>query len=315
MAGEPEPTLSVEDAVAKMSAASASPADNQNPEPAPQADPEPVEPDEPEEPTEEPQPEPEEPVELIEAPKSWSAEDREAWSSLTPEAQKIIAAREADRDRTVSQALSEKDRASKQAAADAAAAAAEFRQKAESVVPEALRKVQELEAIDLVDLNRRDPALAQQVLFEREKARADYDKLQAEIQTAQQVEYKAHLAKLAEEVPQRVPDLADPEKGKQRANDVQQYLVERGIPQESLQWITAAELEIAYDAMRWRQSQDKARQMAATRPSTPPTRPVRPASAAPTTSQQSAVEAARNRLGKTGDVDDAVALLRARRSN
>lgn len=315
MAGEdPETILSVEGAVAELSAASESPAEEQEQVAEAPAE-EPAEPvdGEVETPVEEAPPEAEEPA--IEAPKSWSQEDREAWSSLTPEAQKIIAAREADRDRTVSQALSEKDRASKQAAADAAAAAAEFRQKAESVVPEALRRVQELEAVDLADLNRRDPALAQQVLFEREKARADYDKLQAEIQTAQQVEYKAHLAKLAEEVPQRVPDLADPEKGKERANGVQQYLVERGIPQESLQWITAAELEIAYDAYRWRQSQDKARQMAATRPSTPPTRPVRPASAAPTTSQQSAVEAARNRLGKTGDVDDAVALLRARRSN
>lgn len=317
MAGEPETTLSVEDAVAEMSAASASPVEESEQE-APEAPQEPAESEAQPEPEGEPQ-EAEQPPEepAIEAPKSWSAEDREAWATLTPEAQKIVAAREADRDRTVSKALSEKDRATKQANEQAAQAASEFRAKAEGIVPEALRRVTELEAVDLVALNQRDPHQAQQILFEREQARADYDRLQAEIKTAQHVEYQAHVAKLVEELPTLVPDLVDPEKGTERVNAVGKFLSDMGIPQDQIRWVSATELSLAYDAMRWRQSQDKARQAVATatRPPTPPTRPVRPASSAPTSSQQSAVEAAKNRLSKTGGVDDAVALLRARRSN
>lgn len=321
MPGEPETTLSVEDAVAEMSAASASPAEEQEQavvETAPEAQQEPVEGEaeaQEGEAAQEAEPAPEEPA--IEAPKSWSAEDREAWATLTPEAQKIVAAREADRDRTVSKALSEKDRATKQANQDAAAAAADFRSKAEAVVPEALRRVTELEAVDLVALNQRDPHAAQQILFEREQARADYDKLQADIQSAQRVEYQAHVAKLVEDLPTLVPDLVDPEKGAERVNAVGKFLSDVGIPQDQIRWVSATELALAYDAMRWRQSQDKARTAvaAATRPSTPPTRPVRPAGSAPASSQQSAVETAKNRLAKSGGIDDAVALLQARRSN
>lgn len=321
MAGEPETTLSVEEAVAEMSTASASPADEQKQEAveaAPEAPQEPVEaevggtgedaPQEPEQPPEEPE---------IEAPKSWSAEDREAWAALTPEARKIVAAREADRDRTVQQALSQKALATKQANEQAAQAAAEFRAKAEGIMPEALRRVAELEAVDLVALNQRDPHQAQQILFEREQAKKDLETLQADMQSAQRVEYQAHVTKLVEELPSLVPDLVDPEKGTERVNAVGKFLSDMGIPQDQIRWVSATELSLAYDAMRWRQSQDKARTAvaAATRPTTPPTRPVRPASSAPTPSQQSAVEAARNRLAKTGGIDEAVALLRARRSN
>lgn len=327
MPGEPETTLSVEDAVAEMSAASASPADNnQNPDPAPEADPDPVDPadlsdpSDPGDPAPDPGPQPDpvaDPEPAIEAPKSWSAEDREAWATLTPEAQKIVAAREADRDRTVQQTLSQKALASKQATDQAVQAAADYRAKAEGIMPEALRRVTELEAVDLVALNQRDPHAAQQILFEREQARADYDRLQAEIKSAQQVEYQAHVAKLVEELPSTVPDLVDPEKGAERVNAVGKFLVEQGIPQDQIRWVSATELALAYDAMRWRQSQDKARQAVATatRPSTPPTRPVRPAGSAPASSQQSAVETAKNRLAKSGGIDDAVALLQARRSN
>lgn len=316
MAGEPETTLSVEDAVAEMSAASASPVEASEPEAA-DAPQEPVEAedeeDAPEAPQEAEQP-PEEPA--IEAPKSWSAEDREAWATLTPEAQKIVAAREADRDRTVSKALSDKDRATKQANEQAAQAAAHFRAKAEEVMPEALRRLADLEAVDLAALNQRDPATAQQILFERENQRKAIGQLQADIQSAQQTEYQAHVSKLLEDLPTIVPDLMDPEKGPERANEISKFLGGLGIPTEQIQWATAAELSVAYDAMRWRQSQDKARQtVAATRPSTPPTRPVRPGGSAPTSSQQSAVETAKTRLAKSGGIDEAVALLRARRSN
>lgn len=321
MAGEPETTLSVEDAVAEMSAASASPVEEQEQEvveTSPEATQEPAEADTSPETEGDPQVAEEPPVEPeIEAPKSWSAEDREAWAALTPEAQKIVAAREADRDRTVSKALSEKDRATKQANEQAAQAASEFRAKAEAVVPEALRRLSELEAVDLVALNQRDPHQAQQILFERERAKKDYDALQADIQAAQKVEHQAHVAKLVEDLPTLVPDLVDPEKGTERVNAVGKFLSDMGIPQDQIRWVSANELSLAYDAMRWRQSQDKARTAvaAATRPSTPPTRPVRPAGSAPASSQQSAVETAKNRLAKSGGIDDAVALLQARRSN
>lgn len=316
MAGEnPDATLSVEDAVAQLAVPQAEePATAETPVEA--AEPEAPEPEQ--APEEQPkaaeeQPEPE--LAPIDPPKSWSAADQEKFAALPRDAQEIIAAREADRDRTVQKTLSEKDRATKQANEQAAQAAAEFRQKAEQVMPEALRRLNDLEAVDLVALNQKDPNLAQQILLEREQARSDYAKLQADIQAAQQAEQKAHLARLAEELPNVVPDLVDPEKGAERVNAVGRFLQAQGIPLENVLSASAVELKLAYNAMRWEESQDKARQMTATRPPTqsPPTRPVRPASSAPTSSQQSAVEAAKARLARSGDVDDAVALLQARR--
>lgn len=61
-----------------------------------------------EEPSEEPAEEPEaEPVEAVLAPASWSKEDREIFAKLDPEAQKIVARRESERDKALQDAKRE----------------------------------------------------------------------------------------------------------------------------------------------------------------------------------------------------------------
>lgn len=313
MAGETpdEVTLSVEDAVAQLTASDAPSEATQAEQSPPDDEPEDIEDDADAEDGEaEPEAEPEPEPDAIDAPKSWSASEKAKFASLDRESQEIIAARENDRDKTVSKALSEKDRAIKQATEQAAHAAADFRAKAEQVVPEALRRMAEWDKLDLVALHDRDPAAATRAALQRDQERADFTKLQADIKDAQNIEYRAHVSKLVEDLPSVVPDLVDPEKGSERVNEVGRFLTGMGIPQDQIAWITAPELSVAYDAMRWRQSQDTARKAVTARPaSSPPTRPVRPAGSAPRSSQQSAVETANRRLTKSGSIDDAVALL------
>jgi hypothetical protein len=96
-----------------------------------------------------------------------------------------------------------------------------------------------------------------------------------------------------------------------------QFLVSEGFPSERLSMMSAKEASIAYDAMRWRQAEAKAR--ATQKPAAQrrengrtPAAAVRPTAAQPPRTPQSKADDAMRRLTKSGRIDDAVAFLNAR---
>lgn len=265
-----------------------------------------------EEPAEDDEPDPELPA--IDAPKSWDAEAKKRFADLPRDLQETIAAREADRDRAVSQANQQANEV-KQQAQKAMEGFGALKSQIDQTLEVALPTFKSRwEGIDWVQWTRDDPmaALEGKAMFEQEQAQLN--ELQAARARAEAAEYQQHVTTEATKLADLAPDLVDPEKGADRKREVGTFLVQQGYTAEQLKWIGASDLAIAYDAMRYRALQDKARaELTKPKPAKPAPPAVKPAAAQPRTSQQRSVEQIRARLNKTGSIDDAVALLEARR--
>jgi hypothetical protein len=240
------------------------------------------------------------------APLHWSAEDQALWSQLTPEAQRVVARQEAQRQQQTD--------AARQQALAAQQQLIELARAVETRVPAIVSQYetrwQGWTPDAWANLAQDDPTQ-----YTRLKAQHDAEYAQAlqAQQTAQQMsalEQQAFLAQQSHLLAQVAPELADPEKGAERIRDVAGFLVRDGIPQDILHRISAAEWKIAYDAMRYRALEAKA---AARKPTAAaPPRAVAPTSRPAGPSAARAQQGLEAKLTKSGSIDDAVALLVAR---
>lgn len=257
-----------------------------------------------------PEPDPETPA--IEAPRSWNAEDKAVFATLSPEAQAIVLAREEDRDRATSKAVTEAGQARKQAEQEAQTIA-QYRAQMDAFLPQALQTFKSRwDGIDWAEEARIDPVRAFQAKAEFDKEQAQINQLQAAQQQAQAVEHQHHIRTVAEELPKLAPDLVDPKEGPARVSALQKFLIEeQGFSQDAIRWASASELSIAWDAMRYRALQAKAKDAINRTPSAP-TKPSKPAGAGDRgSSETNAVSTAKRRLAQTGKADDAVAVIQA----
>lgn len=270
--------------------------------------------------TEETEAEPEEPVEALEPPRYWSQDAKAKFAELPPDLQAVVLAQEGPRE---------------EAAAKAKAEAA----KQVSEAKTELAKVQTLAAA----LNERLPqwiqafqtrwgnqapdwvAYAQQhgvdaMTLAKTQFEAERQQLQDAAQETDKARRLAHeqfvqteFVKLVELAPDLAPSAQDPRQGSEKRQGVVKFLVEHGIPQDAIAQISAVEMSLAYDAMRYREAQAKLK--AAPKPKNPSAPPpktvVRPATAQAQASPQRQAQQIANRFAQTRSVDDAVALLLA----
>lgn len=313
----------------------------------------------------EPESDPAEPI--IAAPKSWSAEDKAKWDAVPPEVKEVILAHEDRQHKATSKALQEAATA-RRAAEQEARSVGQMKPALESAIQRAetifktAPSVEETWAPVMADWAAFDWSAyaAEASPAEFQQAQAQFQQDQALYGQAQRAEaaQKAELASLkaAKEDADRLEfqsyvhteaanleafatdpdhpayaaakDLTDPKEGLARKQAVGRDLLERGVPAKALESISAIELAVAYDAMRWRQAQATAGK-AAPKPSgqpqtqqtkTPPApaartgpAPMRPtASAAARPTQNRVVAQADARFRQTGEVDDLVAKLVAK---
>lgn len=246
----------------------------------------------------------------IEAPRSWGADDKAVFATLSPEAQAIVLAREEDRDRATSKAVTEAGQARTQAQQEAAAIS-NLRVQMDAFLPQALQTfASRWEGIDWAAEAQRDPVAAFQAKAQFESEQAQINQLQAAQQQAQAVEHQNHVRTVAAELQTIAPDLSDPKEGPARVSALSKFLTsDLGYTPDTLKWATANDLSVAYDAMRYRQLQAKAKQ-ALTRTPSAPSKPVKPAGAGDRAApEQRDARAIRNRFAQTGKHDDAIALI------
>lgn len=257
------------------------------------------------------EPDPDTPA--IEAPRSWKDEDKAVFATLTPEAQAIVLAREEDRDRATSKAVTEAGQARKQAEQEAQTIA-QYRAQMDAFLPQALQTFRSRwEDIDWAEEARIDPVRAFQAKAQYDAEQAQIQQLQAAQQQAQAVEHQAHVRNVAAELETLAPDLVDPKEGANRVSALANFLFqEKGYSQEQLRKATATDLSLCYDAYRYRQLQAKAKDAINRTPSTP-TKPVKPAGAGDRGSSETRdVTTAVRRLAQTGRGEDAVAVILAK---
>jgi hypothetical protein len=152
---------------------------------------------------------------------------------------------------------------------------------------------------------------------EATKLRFQYGNEQAELQriaNAQQVASNISFQKYVEAEGEKLkaiaPELADPKDGVAKRHAVGQFLIESGIPPDALRGISAAQLAIAYDAMRYRQAQKAIGTKTPVAPAKAPA--ARPTAAKPqATSQKTKVAALYERAAQSGRIDDMVAAMNA----
>lgn len=248
----------------------------------------------------------------IDAPRSWSAEDKAVFATLTPEAQAIVLAREEDRDRATSKAVTEAGQARKQAETEARTIA-QYRAQMDAFLPQALQTfASRWEGVDWAEEARIDPVRAFQAKAQYDAEQAQIQQLQAAQQQAQAVEHQHHVRSVSADLEKLAPDLVDPKEGAGRVSALATFLLqEQGYSPENLKWATGHDLALAYDAMRYRQLQAKAKAAIERSPSAP-TKPVKPAGSGDRgSSETNVVSTAKRRLAQTGRADDAVAVIQA----
>lgn len=256
-----------------------------------------------------------EPVVAAEPPKYWSKDAKEAFSQLSPELQAVVLAQEGPRE---------------EAAAKAKAEAAAIRQQADAE----MGKVSQL-AAELADFLPRavqkfsqqwgsDPDWAAYAKKHGAEAmviaKAEHDADLADLQRlavanenaqaeAQQTYVRTEFAKLAE----IAPHLTDPKEGLAKRQGIVSYLKAQGVDPTGIEQISAVEMVLAEKAMRLDAIEAAAKVAPKPKPAAPAQRvaPVRPA--ASSGAQPSPIKQAEGRFYQSRSVDDAVALLLAKR--
>lgn len=291
--------------------------------PQPEAkEPEPETPEEPqaeaeEEPEAEAEPEPEEePAPQIDPPRSWSKEDAAIWSQLPPEAQEVVARREAERDRATHLAIQEK--------AELTNVVTQIAQRYQQFAPQMQAQAQsEAEAFEARwgDVDWQTLADQRPEDYHRFSAMYDAEKktleqrqgqakaLAAEAERASQLARMRYLEEENAKLQQLSPQLAA---NAERRQEVAQFLFDNGFAPEVLQDMSATELWLAHHAMRSIEADRKVQKaVAAPRPATPAPKAV-PVRGAGAPSKGRDLQGLETRLTKSGSLDDAVALLVAR---
>ena len=293
-------------------------AEDAGPEPPPpdgdeEEQPAPSEDDEGAEPADEPE---EEPSPAIDPPASWNAKDRAEWQKLTPEAQAIVARREGERDRYIQQRttqLAEENRASAQ---ERLKEAQEYAQNIQRLLFVASPEAQAFASIDWQKLARESPDDYVRLTAERDALRGRIGTLQSELQRveyATQQQAAEYQARVKEEqltlLKQRLPVLADPEKGPKLARDMGSWLTEQGFSADEIGSVFDHRVLLVVEkAMRADRAAAARKQVTADRAPAPTVQQ-------PGTKQRTDRTAAQRReskmnaLKKTGSNQDAIAYL------
>ena len=261
----------------------------------------------------------------VEMPKSWSQEQAEVWSSLPPETQGYIAEREEQRDRAVNSKFQEFANARKEAEARLQEANTNRDKWAEEY--DAFLSNIQLPKPDPMafglgtgNYDREGYDLAAYQYEQQAKVLDGYRQQRETIRAQQEAEdarqfdewKQGHDALYAPKLVADVPDLQDPVKGVKVINDLIDFAVSAGIPEdtfkpENQKMITSAELHIIwkakqYDALVANKGKPVAKQ---------PSPALRPSVATPRSATQKASKArAFDRLAKTGSIEDAAAIFK-----
>jgi hypothetical protein len=248
-----------------------------------------------------------------EPPRWWSKEAKARFASLPPELQAVVFQQEDMRERVTSRAKQEAAAARKHAEAGVAEVGrrlAYLDQLAPDIANLFQNRWANIDWSTLPDQVGADEAFKLKAQFEKE--RDTMVQLHALQQAAREDQFRKFVAAESEKLKTAAPELADETHGPERKRQLGTFLLGMGFPADRIQQMSADEAAIAYDAMRWRQAQAKASELARKQPAQQARPVVRPTAAPQRSNSQRSADDAMKRLRSTGRVDDAVALLNAR---
>lgn len=255
---------------------------------------------------------PEQPA--IEPPKFWDAEAKKRFGEVPRDMQEIILAAENQRNAATSRSMQEAAERRKALEAETA----KFTQLTSGLDP-LVNQVRtsyksRWEGVDwdkVIDTYGADQALKLKNQMESEGRQLQ--QLEAANAQANQIKTQRFVAEETAKLPVHAPELADPKLGQERKRALGDFLIGLGAPQSRISEMSALEVGLAYDAMKWRNGQTTAKKLVETpKPAAPAKKaPVKPgATAAPGSSQQARINtlSAKRELS----IDEAVELATLR---
>lgn len=260
-------------------------------------------------------PQPERPP--IDAPASWAKEGQDAFKKLPRDMQEIIAARERDREAFTNQKAQEAATIRKELTETASWVQTQL-----STLLEAGKLAIEADfaGIDWTQLQISDPenfirirGMYDQRMQQLNRVAAEKQRLDAAAQQQTQAEVQRYLAEEKEKAVAALTGILGKDADmKAHAGNVQKYLTEYyGYSPKDVAITDHRHLAIVTKAMLYdqgRTAREAAQQKVASAPKV-----MQPKSPPPQPSGKQAVQKAQSRLEKSGSIDDAIALLRARR--
>lgn len=244
----------------------------------------------------------------IDPPKSWDAEHKAKFDALPRDVQEYLTAREAERDKGVSMAQQRAAEARQKAEADVQALSA-LKPQIETLMGQAQKVFQQswqgMDATAWSQLANTDPGRYVQLKAQHDADVHAMQQLDAARQQAEAVEWQAFAQTQTARLPEVAPQLADDHKALAEVFD---YIAKATptLTNEDRKWIDADQILIAWKAMKYDQAsapqpKPQGKKVVSARPSTAPA-PLKQRQAAQTT----------ERFKKTGSIADAVALLNQR---
>jgi len=212
---------------------------------------------------------PPDPETVIEPPKSWKKADRELFSSLPPEAQRIIAERANEDSRAVSRQMTQASEARKAIEAQAAQinqAFAQQQQALQTLLVQNFPELQKFQQIDWTALGRENPTEWARLKAEKESVEQRVGLAQAQLQQLQQYQYAQALEQRqllvnqqSQSIIQDLPEYGDVEKATARIGDITKMISRYGITEAELNQLTDARYFKLLDHFAQLDKQDQAR--------------------------------------------------------
>lgn len=261
------------------------------------------------------------PVEAVapqDPPLYWSTEAKAKFALLDPELQAVVLSQEGPREEATAKAKATAAAEVERAKTEMAGVQTLADQLSE-FLPQALKTFQqrwgEPDWAAVAQEHGADQAFVLKAQYDAEQKQLA--QLQTANQSAQVEARKAFLQTEWRELEQIAPDLTDPKDGQAKRSAVVNYLIADGIPRDAIDQISAREMRIARKAMLYDEAQAALKAAPKPKPAPAPVgvrAPVRPAAAQAQPSAQRTAQAVANRFAQTRSVDDAVALLLARKA-
>lgn len=251
----------------------------------------------------------------IEAPASWSTEEKAEWNSLSRKAQETILRREQDNTkalRTAQNATAESNKKVEAEVTRLSGLAAQMDTFVNEKVAELTREFPEIKSeADLVALATNDPARKAifdaklQAIAAANNAKAEADKI---VQQKAEEKRTADYAAAKDALLEAFPAWKDPDVARREVTEIQDYAIKMGVPEAAARaCLDPNTYKLAHKAMLYDRAQESAaKALTRTPPRTiQPGANVNPGQAAKDQSRRANLA----QLDKTGDIEDAMKLM------
>lgn len=253
----------------------------------------------------------------IEAPSSWKAEEKAVWGTLPRAAQEAIQRREQDRTnelRNLQNSTAERNKAADAEVTRLKGISERIGKLVDSQTNDLVKEFPELRSeADIQALAANDPGRFAQfqaklmAIGAAQQAQADAQK---EVDAKAAQTQRETLAKAKDAFLETFPEWKDPDVARREIKELQDFAIKHGAPEQAARNnLDPVLYKVAKMAMKWEQAQAK---KAAAVKNVPP-RVIKPGASDPNPGKAAQVQARQaklNRLSETGDIEDAIGLLR-----